>query len=155
MARLRSLLQEERFVSQQELADALAGEGIAVSQSTLSKDLVELGAIRRRTEDGSLVYALDDEEGPQSSAKVKLARLCVEMLQSISHAGNQIVLKTPPGAAQYFASALDISRLVGVMGTIAGDDTVLVIGTDEPAAKDIVAALSEMARSGRPADACD
>ena len=65
------------------------------------------------------------------------------------HAGNQIVVHVPPGAAQYFASYLDRAELGGVMGTIAGDDTILVIATDEAAAEAVVDRLIEMTRSGR------
>lgn len=146
---LRGLLADARHGSQQELADALAGQGVAVSQSTLSKDLVELGAIRRRTDEGDLVYALGDDE-PQQLATERLARLCSEMVHSIRMAANQLVLRTPPGAAQYFAAALDASRLPGVIGTIAGDDTILVIGSDEAQAERISSVLSEMTRTGRP-----
>ncbi len=148
---LRGLLAEARHGSQQELADALAEQGVAVSQSTLSKDLVELGAVRRRTDGGDLVYALGDDE-PQQLATERLARLCAEMLQTLRGAGNQIVLRTPPGAAQYFAAALDAARLPGVIGTIAGDDTILVIAADTDEADGVMAALSDMTRTGRPMD---
>jgi len=147
---LRGLLEQERFTSQQELSQALAADGVTVSQSTLSKDLVALDAMRRRAADGRLVYALSDDEAPQSAAVAKLARLCSEMLQSIRSTGNQIVLRTPPGAAQYFAATLDATRRPGMIGTIAGDDTVLVIGADEPAAARLVTGLSEMTRTGKP-----
>lgn len=147
---LRGLLEQGRFTSQQELSQELGSDGVRVSQSTLSKDLVTLGAMRRRADDGSLVYAISDDVGPQSTALAKLARLCSEMLQSIRSAGNQIVLRTPPGAAQYFAATLDGVRLPGVMGTIAGDDTVLVIATTAAAAQDLVSMLSDMTRTGRP-----
>lgn len=147
---LRALLEEERFASQQELSQALACDGVTVSQSTLSKDLVALGAMRRRAGDGSLVYALSDDEAPQNAAVAKLARLCSEMLLSIRSTGNQIVLRTPPGAAQYFAATLDTTRLPGMIGTIAGDDTVLVIGADDRTAARLVTGLSEMTRTGKP-----
>lgn len=147
---LRGLLEEARFTSQQELAQELASHGVTVGQSTLSKDLVELAAMRRRADDGSLVYTVSDDVQPQRAAQVKLARLCSEMLQSIRCAGNQLVLHTPPGAAQYFAATFDSARLPGAMGTIAGDDTVLVISTDDHFAARLVAALSDMTRTGKP-----
>ena len=142
LAALRQLLAEARYTSQGELIDALAEQGIAVSQPTLSKDLLELAAVRQRAVGGALVYA---------SALEKLARLCAELLQSIRHAGTQILIKTPPGAAQYFASYLDLAGLPGVLGTIAGDDTVLVIATDNDAANRTVGTISEMTRTGQPA----
>ncbi len=147
---LRGLLEQACYGSQQELSAALAADDVHVSQSTLSKDLVTLGAIRRRAADGGLVYALDQGDDHHGAAREKLARLCAELLQSLQVAGNQLVLRTPPGAAQFFAAALDAARVRGVMGTIAGDDTVLVISTDDRSAGRVISELSEMTRSGRP-----
>lgn len=146
-ATLRQLLDEARYTSQAELSDALATHGITVSQSTLSKDLVTLGAARQRSADGSLVYVLQSHD---HAAAEKLARLCGELLQSLRVAMNQIVLRTPPGAAQYFGSALDAGAIDGVVGTIAGDDTVLVITSDAQAAEAVAAELTTMTRTGRP-----
>ncbi|QXT63889.1 arginine repressor [Tessaracoccus palaemonis] len=151
LAVLRQLLQEARYTSQGELIDALGEHGIVVSQPTLSKDLLELGAVRQRAVGGALVYAAALEEG-EDAVLEKLARLCAELLQSIRHAGTQILIKTPPGAAQYFASYLDQACLHGVLGTIAGDDTLLVIATDDEAAESTVGQISEMTRTGRPAE---
>ncbi len=149
LATLRQLVNEARYASQADLIEALAAEGISVSQPTLSKDLLVLGAVRQRASDGSLVYAAGSDED-RGVTMDKLARLCAEMLQSLRSAGNQIVLKVPPGAAQYFAASLDAAALAGVMGTIAGDDTLLVIATDEAAADEVVLRISEMTKSGRP-----
>ncbi|MDO5735763.1 MAG: arginine repressor [Propionibacteriaceae bacterium] len=150
LSRLRELLAEERHSSQQELSAALADGGVTVSQSTLSKDLVAVGAIRRRTADGSLVYALDAAGDISSLALEKLARLAAELVQSLQSTGNLMVLRTPPGAAQFFAASLDTARLPGVMGTIAGDDTVLLITADQERAEDVTAIISEMTRTGKP-----
>lgn len=150
LATLRQLLTEARYASQAELIDALGDEGISVSQPTLSKDLLELGAVRQRAATGALVYATPqhDDEGLALS---KLAKLCSEILQAIRHAGSQIIIRTPPGAAQYLASHLDVASPRGVLGTIAGDDTVLVIAIDDDSAETLVGAISEMTRTGRPA----
>lgn len=150
LSHLRALLEEQRFSSQQELADALEEHEVRVSQSTLSKDLLALGAVKRRAADGALVYALAVEGDFRAAALEKLARLSSELLQSLQFSGNQIVLKTPPGAAQYYGASLDAARLTGVMGTIAGDDTVLVIATDDDTAGDVVTELTNMTRTGRP-----
>ena len=107
-------------------------------------------AMRRRAADGSLVYAISDDAEPQRAALAKLARLCSEMLQTIRTTDNQIVLRTPPGAAQYFAATFDGVRMPGAMGTIAGDDTVLVIATDRAVAGRLVTTLSDMTRTGKP-----
>lgn len=150
LSQLRGLLEEARYVSQQDLADALTEHGMNVSQSTLSKDLLALGAVKRRSEDGSLVYAVAPDGDFRIAAMEKLARICSELLSSLQSSGNQIIIKTPPGAAQYFAACLDAARLAGVMGTIAGDDTVLVIATDASAVARIIAEVTEMTRTARP-----
>lgn len=149
LATLRQLLHEERFTSQWELAEALALEGIQVSQSTLSKDLGTLGAARRRGADGALVYVLP---GLEHAADAKLTQLCRDLLHSWRIAMNQIVLRTPPGAAQYFGSALDSAGLEGIIGTIAGDDTVLVITESPEMALVVAEQLSTMTKSGVPAE---
>ncbi len=150
LSRLRDILAQEQHTSQQELASALACDDILVSQSTLSKDLVAVGAIRRRVADGTLVYALGDDGDVAVIALEKLARLAAELIVSMQPAGNQVVLRTPPGAAQFFAASLDAARLPGVMGTIAGDDTILVIAENPARADDVIVTISDMARTGKP-----
>jgi transcriptional regulator of arginine metabolism len=133
-ARIAEILAERPIRSQPELAAALADSGYAVTQATLSRDLVELGAVRIRDSEG-LLYALPGEGGdrtPQAAVdreavSARLARLCEELLVSAEASANLVVLRTPPGAAQFLASAVDRSALADVIGTIAGDDTVLVI----------------------------
>jgi transcriptional regulator of arginine metabolism len=146
--------------SQAELLDHLAEAGIAVTQATLSRDLEELGAVRVRNAAGVLVYALPGEGGDRtpravpdepSAAESRLARVCGELLVSAVASANLVVLRTPPGAAQFFASALDHAELPDVLGTIAGDDTVLVVARD-PAGGDAIAEhLLALARQHRPA----
>lgn len=155
LSKLRGLLEQECYTSQQELADALTSHDVKVSQSTLSKDLLALGAIRRRAEDGSLVYALAADGDFRAAALEKLARMCAELLSSLQSSGNQIVVRTPPGGAQYLAACFDAARLPGVMGTIAGDDTILIIGTDAAATSRIIRAITEMTRTGRPTKELD
>lgn len=123
------LISQRQIGSQAELAELLASEGISVSQGTLSKDLLELGAVRVRNASGALVYARPDAEVASDHAahEARLARLCVEVLVSTAASANLAVLKTPPGAAQYFASAIDRVANPAILGTIAGDDTVVVI----------------------------
>jgi len=124
--------------SQTELADLLGDHGVRVTQATLSRDLVELDAVKVRGADGALVYAVPGEGGdrsvsaPRESAagRDRLARLCAELLVSAEASANLVVLRTPPGAAQFLASAIDKVEMREVIGTIAGDDTVLVIAAD-------------------------
>jgi len=130
--RIIELIQRREIGSQAELADLLADEGITVSQGTLSKDLLEIGAVRVRNAAGALVYAPPSAEftSDNSAHQARLARICVELLVSAAASANLAVLKTPPGAAQYFASAVDRVGHPAVLGTIAGDDCILVIARD-------------------------
>ncbi|WP_340539988.1 arginine repressor [Nocardioides sp. GXZ039] len=136
--RIVDLVTQHEVHSQAELADLLGDEGVRVTQATLSRDLVELDAVKVRTAAGTLVYAVPAEGGdrrPQApgetaAATQRLARLCGELLVSAEASANLVVLRTPPGAAQFLASAFDRAELPDILGTIAGDDTVLVIGRD-------------------------
>ena len=136
--RIIELVNSHEVRSQTELAHLLADRGVHVTQATLSRYLVELDAVKMRSPQGALVYALPGEGGdrspmtPHESAAGldRLARLCGELLVSAEASANLVVLRTPPGAAQFLASAFDKAEIGDVLGTIAGDDTVLVIGRD-------------------------
>ncbi len=143
--------------AQTELAALLAGHGVVVNQATLSRDLVELGAVKVRRNDGTLVYAVPGEGGdrsPQSGEsavfEARLARLCQEILVSAEGSANLAILRTPPGAAQYLASAIDYAALAPVMGTIAGDDTVLVVSRDPSGAADVAQRFLDYTRRHSP-----
>lgn len=131
-ARIAALIDRDRISSQTELAQRLADEGVVVSQPTLSKDLLEIGAVRVRSSSGDFKYALLAGENPPGtpSALARLVRLCGELLLSAEGSANLTVLRTPPGAAQFFASAIDKVGWESVLGTIAGDDTVAIITRD-------------------------
>jgi len=140
------LLAHHAVKSQSELSELLSDRGVHVTQATLSRDLVELDAVKVRTTDGSLVYAVPGEGGDRrpavtresGAAQARLAKLCGELLVSAEASANLVVLRTPPGAAQFLASAFDKAELHDVLGTIAGDDTVLVISRD-PQGGDVLA----------------
>ena len=131
-SRIGELIERESIRSQGELAARLVADGIAVSQGTLSKDLLELGAVRVRTSAGELAYALlAGEHAPGTPAALaRLTRLAGELLLSAEGSANLTVLRTPPGAAQFFASAIDKVGWDSVLGTIAGDDTVVIVTRD-------------------------
>ncbi|MGB7448989.1 MAG: arginine repressor [Ornithinimicrobium sp.] len=152
-------LERTAVASQAELLAVLADDGITVTQATLSRDLLELGAVKIRQGPGqTLVYAVPAEGGDPTprpardagEVSARLTRLCAELLVSAATSGNQVVLRTPPGAAQYLASAIDRSGPAEILGTIAGDDTILVIATGETAAGEVAAALLGMARVDVP-----
>jgi transcriptional regulator of arginine metabolism len=132
------LVSQHEVRSQGELAVLLAQNGLQVTQATLSRDLVELDAVKVRAASGALVYAVPGEGGDRrpsapgesAAATHRLSRLLGELLVSAEASANMVVLRTPPGAAQYLASAFDKTELPDVLGTVAGDDTVLVISRD-------------------------
>jgi transcriptional regulator of arginine metabolism len=126
-ARIAALIGRGPVRSQTELARLLGEDGVRVTQATLSRDLEDLGATKVRDPTGALVYAVDADLAPAESVRLPLGRLCEELLVSAEANGDLVVLRTPPGAAQLFASALDRASVPEVMGTIAGDDTVLVV----------------------------
>jgi transcriptional regulator of arginine metabolism len=154
------LLARHQVRSQSELVELLAGAGVVVTQATLSRDLVELDAVKIRTASGALVYAVPAEGGDRtpvsaresSASGARLARLAGELLVSADFSANLVVLRTPPGAAQLLASAVDKTDLDDVLGTIAGDDTVLVIGR-EPNGDALARRLLDLASHAARSDA--
>jgi transcriptional regulator of arginine metabolism len=155
-ARILALIRSRPVRSQAELGDLLAADGLATTQATLSRDLEELGAVKVRGTDGTgAAYIVpEDGMGPLRAAEQapeRLRRLLRELLTGADSSGNLVVLRTPPGAAQFLASALDRSGLPEIVGTIAGDDTVLVVArereakdeeTPEPVSGSVGAALA-------------
>ena len=136
--RIIDLVTHHEIRAQGELVERLSAVGVHVTQATLSRDLVELNAVKVRSRTGALVYAVPAEGGdrtpvvPQQTvaASQRLGRLCADLLVSAESSANLVVLRTPPGAAQFLASAFDKAELPDVLGTIAGDDTLLVISRD-------------------------
>ena len=149
-SRIRALVEGTEISSQGDLVDLLAADGIVVTQGTLSRDLVDIGAVRTRGSRGQLVYAMA-EETTEPVAEARLARLCAEVMVGADASANLIVLKTPPGAAQYMASAIDRAGLESILGTIAGDDTILVIAREATGGPALAERFNEMARTGKPA----
>jgi transcriptional regulator of arginine metabolism len=156
--RIVELLNRYPVRSQNDLAELLSQDGVVVTQATLSRDLVELDAVRVRGANGVLVYAVPGEGGdrtPQFGSETaasahRLARLCSELLVSAEASANLVVLRTPPGAAQFLASAVDHAGMSDVLGTIAGDDTVLLISRDPVGGQRLADKLLSMAGSAEP-----
>jgi transcriptional regulator of arginine metabolism len=152
--RISALIRGAAVHSQTELAEMLSGAGFQVTQATLSRDLEELRAVKVR---GAYLIPEDGERAlrPAEEAPTRLIRLLRELLTGVDCSGNLVVLRTPPGAAQFLASAIDRSGLPDIVGTIAGDDTILVVAREapdpsgRPTAGDVLAArLSDWAQLG-------
>ncbi|HIF40151.1 MAG TPA: arginine repressor [Planctomycetes bacterium] len=134
------LLQAEKVHNHAELAALLDARGQAVNQATLSRDLRDLGVVK-----GSDGYTLS--EGGAQSLEAPGQRLILaarQYLSSIVQAQNQVLLKTPPGGAQPLALALDAGDNEDLLGTLAGDDTILLIAADAPGAERLVTWLEGM-----------
>jgi transcriptional regulator of arginine metabolism len=115
--------------NQPQLVELLAGEGITATQATVSRDLDELGAIKVRVPGGQSIYALPEIETDRLVPFDQLRRVLGEWVAEVAASANLVVMRTPPGCAHVVASALDRSGLDGLLGTVAGDDTLLCVAT--------------------------
>ena len=138
---LRRLLKEQNVGSQEELVELLALEGHRVTQATVSRDLSALGAEKRGGGDGEH-YVLPDERTPLKLAE--LARRMREFVVDMGASANNVILKTPPGAGGTVAAALDGADLDGVLGSITGDDTVLIVTRDPNGGEAMIQRLKEI-----------
>lgn len=142
IARLNAIeqaLENNVVTSQAELSEILSSQGIDVTQATLSRDLDEINATKTRLPDGVLAYTVGEHapaEGhePDERAQQQMSKVLSGIVTSVARARNLIVVHTSSGAAQYVASVIDRHAVPGILGTIAGDDTVLVICQDDQSA---------------------
>lgn len=138
-------LREFRVGSQEELVARLSMAGVTATQATVSRDLLELSAVKLKRE-GTIRYVMPDQVDSNHAA-TKLDRLLAEWVDAIIPAGNLVVLKTPPGSANLVANALDAAGIEEVAGTLAGDDTIFVALVDG-ADTNAVASMLQRRRSG-------
>lgn len=151
--RIVEILSAHPVRSQTELLDLLASDGIEVTQATLSRDLVDVGAEKVRV-GKNLVYAVPSEGGDRTvrvapdagEVSSRLVARCQELLVSADTSANLVVLRTPPGAANFLASAIDHGAVEGIVGTIAGDDTIMVITSGAAASRAVADQLMSYAR---------
>jgi transcriptional regulator of arginine metabolism len=139
--RIVQILRRRAVSSQEELAALLRRNGERVTQATLSRDLEELGAIKVR-ENGDVVYRLPEEP---SSTDEWLRRMLHEFAVEVESSGNLVVVKTPPGGAQAVARALDAVSLKDVIGTVAGDDTIILVCREGVRGQTVARKLRSMA----------
>ncbi|MGC8463879.1 MAG: arginine repressor [Acidimicrobiales bacterium] len=143
--RIARLLASEAVGSQSHLVELLAAEGIEATQATVSRDLEELGAVKVRLPGGDAVYALPELPTQQVASSDHLRRVLGEWVVEITWSANLVVVRTPPGSAHVVGSALDRSGFPGVVGTVAGDDTVLVVASEGEGGAAVAARLAELA----------
>ncbi len=143
--RIARLLAEQAVTSQTHLAELLSEEGVAATQATVSRDLEDLGAIKVRVAGGDTVYAIPELPTEQRAPEDHLRRVFGDWVVEVNHSGNLVVLRTPPGSAHVVGSALDRSGLADVLGTVAGDDTLIVVVSEDAGGATIARQLSELA----------
>lgn len=145
--RIARLLEAGALSSQAQVVEMLAAEGIEATQATVSRDLEELGAVKIRVPGSESVYAIPELPRDQVAPEDHLRRVMGEWVVEVGCSLNLVVLRTPPGSAHVVASALDRAGLADMVGTVAGDDTVLVVVAEEvggSAMADRLAALASL-----------
>ena len=143
--KIAQLLEANSVTSQTQLVDLLAEDGVVATQATVSRDLEELGAVKVRVPGGDTVYAIPELPHDQRAPEDHLRRMLSDWVVDVASSANLAILRTPPGSAHVVASALDRAGLPDVLGTVAGDDTLLVIAPDPRRARALVKRLEELA----------
>ena len=139
------IIENAEVSSQTQLQKLLAKEGIKATQVTVSRDLEEVGAIKVRSSSGDTVYAIATFEPARRAASDQLRRVISEWVAEVSHSGQMVVLRTPPGCAHVVASALDRAAPNGLLGTVAGDDTIICVATENVGGKKLANELRSLA----------
>lgn len=143
--RIERLLAAHSVTSQTQLVDLLSEDGVLATQATVSRDLDELGAVKVRVPGGDTVYAIPELPKDRVAPEEHLRRVLGDWVVEVAHSGNLVVLRTPPGSAHVVASALDRAGLDEVIGTVAGDDTIMVVASERAGGTKVAKRLSALA----------
>jgi len=139
------LISRTAVASQPQLVELLAADGIAATQATVSRDLDDLGAVKVRVPGGETVYAIPEYEPDRLAPHDQLRRVMGEWVAEVKRSGDIVILRTPPGCAHVVASALDRSGIEGILGTVAGDDTLLCVAEESMGGEVLAVSLRELA----------
>ncbi len=142
---IAKLIAMKPITNQPQLLELLAADGITATQATVSRDLDDLGAVKVRVPGGDTVYAIPEFEPARLVPQDHLRRVMGEWVAEVRSAGHLVVLRTPPGCAHVVASALDRSNLPTIIGTVAGDDTLLCVADEDTGGPALAAVLRELA----------
>ena len=142
---ISKLVMKHAVTNQPQLVDLLSSEGIAATQATVSRDLEDLGAVKVRVPGGETVYAIPEFEPARLAPEDQWRRVLGEWVAEVKRSGNLVVLRTPPGCAHVVASALDRSGMDGLLGTVAGDDTLLCVAEESMGGQALAARLRDVA----------
>jgi transcriptional regulator of arginine metabolism len=143
--RIVRLLETEAVTSQAHLVELLGADGVLATQATVSRDLDELGAIKVRVSGSETVYAIPELPKDRVTPEDQLRRVLSDWVVEVAHSTNLVVLRTPPGSAHVVGSAIDRAGLDGVLGTVAGDDTLLVVASEKAGGVKVARRLSTLA----------
>jgi transcriptional regulator of arginine metabolism len=143
--RVARLLEDQAVSSQAQLVELLAADGIVATQATVSRDLEELGAVKVRIPGGAMAYAIPEHAKEGRAPDDHLRRVMGEFVVDVAWSGNIVVLRSPPGSAHVVGSALDRAGLPDVLGTVAGDDTILVVCAEGSGGAEVAAQLASLA----------
>jgi transcriptional regulator of arginine metabolism len=128
--RIIQLVAQHPVTSQGQLVQLLARAGIDATQATVSRDLEEIGAVKVRAAGGDPVYAVPELPKDRVAPEEHLRRVLGDWVVEVASSANLVVVRTPPGSAHVVASALDRAALAEIVGTVAGDDTIMVVATE-------------------------
>ena len=143
--RVARLLAGQVVTSQEQLVGLLADEGIESTQATVSRDLDDLGAVKVRVPGAESMYAIPEHPADRVVPIDQLRRVMGEWVVDVGYSGNLVVLRTPPGSAHVVASALDRTGIEGSIGTVAGDDTLMVVAAEGTTGEQLATALRALA----------
>ena len=143
--RIAGLLEHYSVTSQGQLVDLLTADGVVATQATVSRDLEEMGAIKVRASGGDSVYAIPDLPKEQRTPEDHLRRVLGDWVVEVDHSHNLVVLRTPPGSAHVVASALDRAGLPAILGTVAGDDTIMVVVAERSSGAKVAREIAQLA----------
>jgi transcriptional regulator of arginine metabolism len=142
---IATLISQQAVTNQPQLVELLLGSGISATQATVSRDLEDLGAVKVRTAKGDTAYAIPEFEPERIAPLEQLRRVLSEWVADIQVSHPLVIVRTPPGCAHVVASALDRSRIEGLVGTVAGDDTMFCVASEKFGAKKLAAHLGKLA----------
>jgi transcriptional regulator of arginine metabolism len=145
------IISENSVTSQPMLLELLEDEGIEATQATVSRDLEDLGAVKVRVRKGETAYAIPEFAPDRIAPQDQLRRVLAEWVAEVECSDPMVVVRTPPGCAHVVASALDRSRLKGVIGTVAGDDTLFCVADPKYGAKRLANQIRELSGLGKGA----
>jgi transcriptional regulator of arginine metabolism len=143
--RVTHIIEQQAVASQGQLVELLAADGVDATQATVSRDLDDIGAVKVRVAGGESVYAVPELPKDRVAPEEHLRRVLGDWVVEVACSANLVVVRTPPGSAHVVASALDRAALAEIVGTVAGDDTIMVVAAEGAGGATLARRLAELA----------